>query len=127
MVELKSGNLRDPFRLLRGSLHHDTVLVKVHVPPQIRHIAGKCFLIDRDPDRILRLNGHIHHLNKRNVLYPLVPVFEREEQRVIAVSSTHHHLHDLLICIMDVTLHMHCRNRIIVNDIDISCDQKNQQ
>ena len=108
MVKTKPCHLRDPLRLNLGSLHDDTLIVKIHVSSEILHITGKRFLIHRDADGVVWLHHDIHRLHKRNALYPLVFVFQRQIEGVVAQISCHDHRLDLLGRIVFITVNLDC-------------------
>ena len=60
MIERKARHLRNPRRLLRGGLHHDTVLVKIHTLFKIFHISRQRLFINLYLNGVGVQHGNIH-------------------------------------------------------------------
>ena len=112
MVEGKPRDLRYSLGADPGTFHHIAVFIKIHISIQIFHISRQCFFIYSDLDRVGCQNRYIHHIHKGNVLNPSVPVFQRQIQGIISQRSRHHDLHDLVLGIMHIALHIHGTYRI---------------
>ena len=126
MIEGKPRHLRDSGSFLHGSLHHNAVLVKIHIAPKIPDITCQRLLIHRDADCIFRLDIHIHSLNERDALDSFITVFQGEKQGIVPKSVPHHHLHNLFIRIVDAAIHINRCHLIIIDNIKIA-PGKNQK
>ena len=127
MVEGKTCDLRNARSLLLGSLDHNTVLIKIHITAKISDITRQRLLVHRDADGIPCLDGHIHHLDKGNVLHTLIPVFQGQKQRIVPQSAPHNHIHNFFIRIVHAPVHINGRHLVVFNNIKTASDKEKKE
>ena len=122
MAKFQSRNLRDSRKGFAGTLHNNTVLIKIHAAAHIGNVSYYTFFINNDFYLVQALKFNLIILYKRNLHMILEMILQVADHQIAAYLIRKQHFRNLLLSIPHIS-----RNRHRFNLQRKKTDQNQQQ